>query len=237
MKRTKRTAAGGLNLAQTRAIGRMTINFNWMEHGAEVLIRAIVSVSPEKISRIEQALKPPGFRRKLGILRRLVAELPDHYAKSAELDRAYAEFAAAIKSLRLAAKRLNEFRNNIVHWRPFLVIPDSEKQPKFTPATAVEIDAKSIEMDKMGTQFVERAVCLFKDDGSLTFGTHMSKRAPSSPKKQRLNRHDPGTRNKVRKFFTSAKRHLIPAGSSRQFRRLNPEFELQCPHPGEAKTR
>jgi hypothetical protein len=187
MKRTNRTAAGGMNLAQTRAIGRMTINFNWMEHGAEVLIRAIVSVSPEKRSRIEQALKPHGFRQKLGILRRLVADLPDHYVKSAELDRAYAEFAAAIRSLRSTAKRLNEFRNNIVHWRPFLVIHDSEKQPKFTAATAAEIDAKSIEMDKMGTQFVERAVCLFDGDRSLTFGTHIKGRR-SSPKNRSLTR-------------------------------------------------
>jgi hypothetical protein len=187
MKRTNRTAAGGLNLAQTRAIGRMTINFNWMEHGVEVLIRTIVSVSPEKISQIEQVLKRLGLRGKLAILRGLVADLPDHYTKSAELDRAYAEFAAAIKSLRSTAKRLNNFRNHIVHWRPFLVIPDSEKQPKFTAATAVEIDAKSIEMYKMGTQFVERAVYLFKGDGSLTFGAHV-KRRRSSPKNRSLTR-------------------------------------------------
>jgi hypothetical protein len=214
MKRTKRTAAGGLNLAQTRAIGRMTINFNWMEHGAEVLIRAIVSVSPEKISRIEQALKPFGFRRKLGILRRLVAELPDHYAKSAELDRAYAEFAAAIKSLRSTAKSLNEFRNDIVHWRPFLLIPDSEKQPKFTPATAAEIDAKSIEMYKMGTQFVERAVCLYDGDRSLTFGTHV-KRRRSSPKNRSL------TRSRARDVHRGPARISTEKSASRQPRGRN----------------
>ena len=185
MKRNNRTAASGLSLAQTRAIGRMTINFNWMEHGAEVLIRTIVSVSPEKISQIERALKPLGFRQKLGILRRLVADLPDHYVKSAELDRAYAEFAAAIKSLRSTAEKLNEFRNNIVivHWRPFLVIHDWEKQPKFTAATAAEIDAKSIEMDKMGTQFFARSLSL----QMRRLGTHV-KRGSSSPKNKSLTR-------------------------------------------------
>jgi hypothetical protein len=119
MKRTNRTAASGLNLAQTRAIGRMTINFNWMEHGAEVLIRTIVSVSPEKMNLMERTLKRLGLREKLAILRGLVADLPDHYAKTAELDRVYAEFAAAIKSLSKTAKRLNNFRNHIVHWRPW----------------------------------------------------------------------------------------------------------------------
>ncbi len=187
MKRNRRTAASGLTLAQTRAIGRMTINFNWMEHGVEVLIRAIVSVSPEKINLMERTLKRLGLRHKLAILRGLVADLSDHYAKSAELDRAYAEFAAAIKSLNKTAKRLKNFRNHIVHWRPFLVIPDSEKRPKFTAATAVEIDARSIEMDKMGTQFVERAVCLYDNDGSLTFGPHV-KRRRSSPKNRSLTR-------------------------------------------------
>jgi hypothetical protein len=165
----------------------MTINFNWMEHGAEVLIRTIVSVSPEKISQIERTLKRLGLRGKLGVLRGLVADLPDHCAKSAELDRVYVEFAAAIKSLSKTAKRLNNFRNDIVHWRPFLVIHDSEKQPKFTAATAAEIDAKSIEMHKMGTQFFECALYLFKCDGSLAFGTHL-KRRPSSPKNRSLTR-------------------------------------------------
>lgn len=185
MKRNDRTAASGLNLAQTRAIGRMTMNFNWMEHGIEVLIRTIVSDSLEKIGLIEQVLNPLGFRQKLHVLRGLVVALPDHYVKSAELDRAYAEFAAAIKSLSSSAERLNEFRNNIVHWRPFLVIHDWERQPKFTAATAAEIDAKSIEMDKIGTQFFARAVYLYRGDGSLTFGTHV-KRGPSSPKNKGL---------------------------------------------------
>jgi hypothetical protein len=184
MKRTKRTAAGGLSLSQTRAIGRMTINFNWMEHGAEVLIRTIVSVSPEKISQIERTLTRLRLRKKLAILRGLVADLPDHYAKSAELDRVYAEFAAAIQSLSKTAKRLNNFRNHIVHWRPFLVNPDSKKQPNLTATTAAEIDAKSIQMDKMGAQFFKHALYLFKGDGSLTFGTHLRRR-PSSPKKAR----------------------------------------------------
>jgi hypothetical protein len=187
MKRTNRTAAGALNLGQTRAIGRMTINFNWMEHGAEVLIRTILSVSPEKMNLMERTLKRLGLREKLAILRGLVADLPDHYAKSAELDRVCAEFAAAIKSLSKTAKRLNNFRNHIVHWRPFLVTPDSEKQPKFKAATAAEIDAKSIEMDRMGTQFFEHAVHLFEGDGSLTFGTHL-KRGSSSPKNKSLTR-------------------------------------------------
>ena len=173
MKRSYRSTGRGLSLAQTRAIGRMTIDFNWMEHGIEVLIRIIVSDSPDKMSLIEQALKPLGFRQKLQVLRGLVAELRDHYVKSDELDRAYAEFAAAIKSLSSSAESLNEFRNNIIHWRPFLVIHDWEKQPKFTAATAAEIDAKSIEMEKIGTQFFARAIYLYKGDGSLTFGTHV----------------------------------------------------------------
>jgi hypothetical protein len=183
MKRNNRTAASGLTLAQTRAIGRMTINSNWLEHGIEVLVLMIVSDSPEKLRLIEQALKPLGFRQKLQVLRGLVAELPNHYVKSAELDRAYAEFAAAVKSLSSTAERLNEFRNNVVHWRPFLVIHDWKKQPKFTAATAAEIDAQSIDMDKMGTQFFARALHLYSGDGTLTFGTHV-KRGPSSPKKQ-----------------------------------------------------
>jgi hypothetical protein len=81
MKRTNRTAAGGLNLAQTRAIGRMTINFNWMEHGVEVLIWTIVCVSPEKMNLMERTLKRLGLRQKLAILRGLVADLSDHLCK------------------------------------------------------------------------------------------------------------------------------------------------------------
>src|SRR5260370_20157419 len=92
MKRNSRTAASGLSIDKTRAIGQMTINFNWMEHSIEVLIRLIVSDSAERMSLIEQALKPLGFRQKLQVLRGLVADLPDHHVKSAELDRAYAEF-------------------------------------------------------------------------------------------------------------------------------------------------
>jgi hypothetical protein len=187
MKRKNRTAASGLSLAQTRAIGRMTINFNWMEHGAEALIRTIVSVSTENTTQTRQELKSLRLRQKLGMLRGLVADLLEHHAQSAELDRACLEFAAAIKSLSKTAKRLINFRNNIVHWRPFLVIHDAEKQPKFTAATAAEIDAKSIEMDKMGTHFFRCAVHLYKGDGALAFDIPV-KRRPSSRKNKRLTR-------------------------------------------------
>ncbi|MDR3721601.1 MAG: hypothetical protein P4L00_08375 [Candidatus Acidoferrales bacterium] len=177
-----------MNLAQTRAIGRMTINFNWMEHGIEVLIRTIVSDSSgEKSSLIEQTLKPLAFRQKVKVLRGLVADLREHYVRSAELDRAHAAFVDAIKSLSSAAEKLNDFRNNIVHWRPFLTILDREKQPKFTAPTATEIDAKAIEMDKLGTEFFARSIYLYRGDGSLTFGTH-AKRGSSSPKHKSLTR-------------------------------------------------
>jgi len=176
MKRNNRTVASGLKLAQTRAIGRMTISFNWMEHGIEVLLLMIISDSPEKLSLIEQAIKPLGFRQKLQVLRGLAAELPDHYVKSAELDRAYAEFGATIKLLSSTAERLNELRNNIVHWRPFLVTHNWEKQPRFTAPTPAEIEAKSIEMERTGTEFFARALHLYKGDGSLTFGTHVKRR-------------------------------------------------------------
>jgi hypothetical protein len=80
-----------------------------MEHGIEVLIKIIASDSPEKIGLLDHVIKPCGFRQKLQVLRGLVADLSDHYVRSAELDRAYTEFAGAIKSLSSAAGKLNEF--------------------------------------------------------------------------------------------------------------------------------
>jgi hypothetical protein len=175
MGQKRRTAASSLSLSQIRAVGRMTINFNWMEHGVEVLIKTIVGDSVGKTSLIETVVKPHGFRQKLQILRLLVADLQDQYVESVELDRAYAKFAAAIKSLSSTAESLNNFRNNIVHWRPFVAIPKWERQPKFTTSTAADIDTKSAEMDAVGTQFFARAIYLYNGEGSLTFGTHVKK--------------------------------------------------------------
>ena len=81
--------------------------------------------------------------------------------------------AAAIRSLSSNAEKLNEFHNNIVHWRPFVVVHGWKKQSKFTTATSAEIEAKSVEMDKIGTQFFARAIYFYKGDGSPTFGTHI----------------------------------------------------------------
>ena len=57
-----------LNLLQTCAIGRMTINFNWMEQLGSKYSFAIALVSPDKAREVDRTgtLLCHGFPQKLG---------------------------------------------------------------------------------------------------------------------------------------------------------------------------
>jgi hypothetical protein len=136
----------GLSLAQTRAIGRMTINFNWMEHCLEVLLKFLVTAdNPDLVHLI---LKPMMFRAKLSLLRKLVDAVAEHYVPTTENKAAYAEFKSKLKQIMSDAEKLNDFRNSVIHWRPFLNSRYNKQRPM--AASAPTINDKATEMNEIG---------------------------------------------------------------------------------------
>jgi hypothetical protein len=165
----KGTFGNLLTGAQAKAIGHLTINFNWMEHGVEVLISTILSNREHGLA--EPLLAPMRFAAKVDVLQRLVKELSQHYVPTPTLERAYLRFAAEMKASISQAKELNTFRNTVVHWRPFLN-EDAQRRRFQIEASAKAIEAKALEMEGLGMSLVSRALYLRKGDYSLTFGSH-----------------------------------------------------------------
>ncbi len=139
---------------------------------------AAIALPIEKIPLLESVVKPLGFRQKLSVLRNLITDLENQYVPSKKLDIAYAHFASEVKKLIGAAEKLNEFRNNVVHWRPFLRVWEWEK-PKLKTVSAAEINVKAFEMEELARGFWARALFLYSGDGTLTFGTHYNPKASS----------------------------------------------------------
>jgi hypothetical protein len=168
----RRRIRGDLSDAQARAIGRLTVNFNWMEHAAEAIIKIIVS--PHEYGLADPLIEPMRFAAKLDVLKRLVESLSEHYVPTPENERAYQRFSKGLKDLIAEARGLNTFRNSIIHWRSFLT-EDTHKHRFKIDASAKTIEAKSEEMGDVGTKFFAYGLFLRKGDYSLTFGTHVAK--------------------------------------------------------------
>jgi hypothetical protein len=148
----------------------MTINFNWMEHCLEVLMKFLVTSGNADLAHL--VIKPMPFRQKLNLLRRLVEAVAIHYVPSKENEFAYADFKTKLKQVISNAEKLNEFRNGVIHWRPFLNMNVAEQKPIMS-ATAREINVKADAMNEIGNDFFEYAMRLRRGDGALTFGSHL----------------------------------------------------------------
>ena len=168
----KRTPGDHLTDPQAKAIGRLTVNFNWMEHAVEVLLNTILSTREYGLA--EPLLAPMRLAAKLDVLQRLVKALSEHYVPQPAVERAYRGFAAEMTTWISQAKELNTFRNTIIHWRPFLV-EDAQPQRFRIEVSAKAIEAKSLEMADLGTNLFARALYLRKGDYSLTFGSHIGR--------------------------------------------------------------
>ncbi len=168
----KGTIGDCLTGSQARAIGRLTVSFNWMEHAVEMLIRTILSTKDYRLD--EPLVAPMRFGTKLDALQRLVKELSQHYVPTPLIEKAYARFAAEMKKSISQAKQLNTFRNSVVHWRPFL-IEDAQPPRLRVEVSARAIEAKALEMELLGTDLFGRALYLRTGDYSLTFGSHVEK--------------------------------------------------------------
>ena len=138
---------------------------------------AAIALPIEKIPLLESVVKPLGFRQKLSVLRNLITDLENQYVPSKKLDIAYAHFASEVKKLIGAAEKLNEFRNNVVHWRRFHA--SGNGKPKLKTVSAAEITVKAFEMEELARGFWARALFLYSGDGTLTFGTHYNPKASS----------------------------------------------------------
>jgi hypothetical protein len=81
-----------------------------------------------------------------------------------------------MKELLKEAEKLNDFRNKIIHWRPFLVRNFSVRPPKFVAASSSEMREKADVMDEIGNTISGMALYLYQGDGTLTFGSHLRKK-------------------------------------------------------------
>jgi hypothetical protein len=165
-------------MGQTRAIGELTVNFNWMEYSFGVIIHVIVA--PEEMGRIgliEPLINHAGFRQRLLILKELLVELSQQYEPSAKMHREYDKFCFQMKELMKEAQKLNDFRNDIIHWRPFVGSSlATVRQPKVVAGKASEIREKARSMYQVGNSIFARAVFLYDGNHVLTFGTHIKQK-------------------------------------------------------------
>lgn len=88
------------------------------------------------------------------------------------MDAEYERFRDEMKQLLKEAERLNEYRNSIIHWRPFAGQRSNVRPAKLIASGAKEIAANAMRIDEVGTEIFARGVYLYKGDHSLTFGSH-----------------------------------------------------------------
>jgi hypothetical protein len=159
----RRRSSFGLSVAQERAIGQMTVKFNWMEHALEVLIDLALGTESDLASPFVRRM---GFGTKVDVLKELVEKLYVHVPN--ENVEAYQDFVSAVTKLISQAKELNTFRNSIVHWRPFL----QDVTPKVKiEASSETIAQKADEMELVGYQLFRRALGIRRgSDNALVFG-------------------------------------------------------------------
>jgi hypothetical protein len=167
-----------LSLAQERAIGRMTVKFNWMEHSFEVMINLILG--GDEVSLAEILIDRMPFGTKVDALKRMVDALPPHYVPTEENEQAYKQFASAVKQQISQARQLNTFRSGIVHWRSFLggTMPQGQVE-----ATAKAIDKKADEMESVGDEIFSRAIGVRQGDNAFAFGQQFRKDWPGLSRK------------------------------------------------------
>lgn len=163
---SKESASPGERLSQplAEAIGRLTVNFNWMENSVEVLIRAIVS--PRGSGLADPLITPMPFRAKLECTKKLIKLLEEHFVPTPENEDLYTLLKAQLEALISQAQQLNTFRNKLIHWRPFLLEERDSHTPEITADTDT-IEAKSKEMFNVGLDLFVHAIRLRKADYSL----------------------------------------------------------------------
>jgi hypothetical protein len=83
-----------------------------------------------------------------------------------------------MKGLISQARKLNDFRNDVIHWR---AVRDSATGEFPILSSARDINKKAQEMNHLGTEFFARALNLRDDDRTITFvGNHDKLRAQSA---------------------------------------------------------
>ena len=174
----KKSTLVALSLAQERAIGRMTLKFNWMEHALEVLIESIVG-GDEGTSLVLPLIARMHFVMKVEVLKDQVTALAEHYVPTDENEEAYQQFASAVKQQISQAQQLNEFRNSIVHWRPFLGGQHATKAEIDVSAKA--IDQKADEMESVGNELFSLAIGVRQGDSAFAFGRQFRPDWPGLP--------------------------------------------------------
>jgi hypothetical protein len=169
----KRERMTGITDAQALAIGHLTITFNFMEAMLDSFISIILASPNPGIA--ELLIEPLNFSRKLDTLKKLVDALSEHYVPSDASQRAYQAFASSTKALIVEARALNDFRNEMIHWRA-----DHLNQKVSIGKTPREIDVQSARMNDVGVKLASRWLGLYDGTGAMTFGQQFRKTGKTS---------------------------------------------------------
>lgn len=149
---------------QAQAIGRLSIVFNWLESAVEFLILEIVCPTNERLGDV--LIKKMSCTAKVQHARKLIAALPEIVKLSGENALLYQRFAERARELLGSVARLNETRNDLIHWRPF---QEPSKQEVVISQTPAAIMTTSHEMGDTAIGLLELALLLRGNECSLNW--------------------------------------------------------------------
>ncbi|MEZ5398608.1 MAG: hypothetical protein R2729_03000 [Bryobacteraceae bacterium] len=123
------------------AIGRLSVNFNWLEQIVEMLLERVAA--PESTGLVQILYVEQAFRRKVDLLMNVLNRLPDFAVPSSTGQ--WSLFIEGLRPLLIEARNLTSRRNKVIHWHP------QQEDSKITESEVLEAAA---EVQKLALQLV-----------------------------------------------------------------------------------